>query len=100
MKLRGEAGKRVVAAALGLLMLAGPEAALARRSEKKSDAPKPEAAKKTELLKDKENPQLIGKRDINKGSLDFYSVDKEVALGRQLSAEIDRQSKFITDPVI
>jgi predicted Zn-dependent protease len=100
MKFKGEASKRVAATALVMLMLAGPSAVLARSNEKKSDTPKPDAIKKTEPLKDKENPQLIGKRDINKGSLDFYSADKEVALGRQLAAEIDRQAKFITDPVI
>ena len=35
-------------------------------------------------LDEKDNPELIGKRDINKGQIDFYSLDKETALGRQL----------------
>ena len=56
--------------------------------------------KKENPLEDKENPTLIGKRDINKGQLAFYGLDKEVALGRQLSAEVDRSSKFITDPLV
>ncbi|HKX27769.1 MAG TPA: M48 family metallopeptidase [Blastocatellia bacterium] len=51
-------------------------------------------------LDDKDNPLLIGKRDINKGQIDFYSLDKEIALGRQLSAEYDREAKFVTDPLI
>ncbi|MBO0722525.1 MAG: M48 family metalloprotease [Blastocatellia bacterium] len=51
-------------------------------------------------LKDKDNPTLIGKRDINKGQLAFYSYEKEVALGRQLSKEVDRSSRFVTDPVV
>jgi predicted Zn-dependent protease len=51
-------------------------------------------------LEDKDNPLLIGKRDINKGQLDFYSLDKETALGRQLAAEVDREAKFVTDPII
>ncbi len=51
-------------------------------------------------LSNKENPELIGKRDINKGQIDFYSLDKEVALGRRLSAEVDREGKFVDDPVI
>jgi len=51
-------------------------------------------------LEEKDNPELIGKRDINKHQLDFYSLDKEIALGRQLAAETDRQLKFVTDPVI
>jgi beta-barrel assembly-enhancing protease len=56
--------------------------------------------KKEKPLEDKNNPTLIGKRDINKGQLTFYGLDKEVALGRQLSREVDRSSKFVTDPVV
>ncbi|HKE04266.1 MAG TPA: M48 family metallopeptidase [Blastocatellia bacterium] len=51
-------------------------------------------------LGEKENPELIGKRDINKGQIDFYSIDKEVALGRQLAAEVDRDSKLVDDPIV
>ncbi|MEW6212073.1 MAG: M48 family metallopeptidase [Acidobacteriota bacterium] len=51
-------------------------------------------------LKDKENPLMIGKRDINKGNWNFYSADKELGIGRQLAAEVERKAKFITDPVI
>ncbi|HEU0173312.1 MAG TPA: M48 family metallopeptidase [Blastocatellia bacterium] len=51
-------------------------------------------------LDDKDNPLMIGKRNINKGQIDFYSLDKEVALGRQLAAEVDRESKFVTDPIV
>jgi hypothetical protein len=53
-------------------------------------------------LSEKEDPRLIGKRKINGGFIASISggVDKEVALGRQLAAEVDRQAKFIDDPVI
>lgn len=51
-------------------------------------------------LSTKENPELIGKRDINKGQLNFYSLDKEVALGRRIASEVDREGKFVDDPVI
>lgn len=51
-------------------------------------------------LKEKENPQLIGKRDINKGQLNFYSLEKEVATGRRMAAEIDRHSKLLDDPAV
>jgi predicted Zn-dependent protease len=53
-----------------------------------------------EPLKEKENPQLIGKRDINKGQLNFYSLEKEVAIGRRMAAEMDRYSKLLDDPVV
>ena len=53
-------------------------------------------------LSEKEDPRLIGKRKINGGFINSISggVDKEVALGRQLAAEVDRQAKFVDDPVI
>jgi predicted Zn-dependent protease len=57
-------------------------------------------SKKVKPLEDRNNPQLIGKRDINKGQLTFYGLDKEVALGRQLAREVDRSSKMVTDPVV
>ena len=54
----------------------------------------------TKPLDKKDDPTLIGKRDINKGSIEFYSIEKEVAIGRQLSAEVDRSSKIINDPIV
>jgi beta-barrel assembly-enhancing protease len=51
-------------------------------------------------LAERDNPLLIGKRNINKGQIDFYSIDKEVALGRQMAAEIDRSAKFVSDPLV
>jgi predicted Zn-dependent protease len=54
----------------------------------------------TKPLDKDEDPTLIGKRDINKGSIQFYSIEKEVAIGRQLSAEVDRSSKIINDPIV
>jgi predicted Zn-dependent protease len=42
----------------------------------------------------------IGSRDINKGSINFISLDKEIAMGRQLAAEVERQVKLIDDPGI
>lgn len=51
-------------------------------------------------LADDENPLMIGKRDINKHQINFYSLNKEVAMGRQLAADVDRQGKFIEDPVV
>src|SRR5262245_38113881 len=42
----------------------------------------------------------IGIRDINKGSINFISLEKEIAMGRQLAAEIERQVLLIDDPTI
>ena len=49
-----------------------------------------------------EDPALIGKRNINKGIISKMSggTEKEVRIGRELAAEVDRQAKFVDDPVI
>ena len=49
-----------------------------------------------------ENPDMIGKRNINGGIISKMSgsTEKEVRLGREAAAEVDRQAKFIEDPVI
>jgi predicted Zn-dependent protease len=51
-------------------------------------------------IEEKENPELVGKRNINKRQLNFYSIEKEVNLGRQLAAQVDQQMKLIEDPII
>jgi beta-barrel assembly-enhancing protease len=53
-------------------------------------------------LAENENPDLIGKRNINKGFSGRLggSQEKEVAIGRQVSAEIEQQVKLTEDPII
>ncbi len=47
----------------------------------------------------KKDPDEIGNRDVGKG-LNWYSIEKEIALGKQLAQEVERQAKIIDDPVI
>jgi len=47
----------------------------------------------------KKDPDEIGNRDVGKG-MNFYSIEKEIALGKQLAQEVERQAKIIDDPVI
>jgi len=56
-------------------------------------------------LKKKENPALIGKRKINGGFDKFAgwlggSREKEIAIGRQLAAQVEQQAKMVEDPKI
>src|SRR5262245_32987357 len=46
------------------------------------------------------NVEEIGRRDINKGNLNFTSLEKEIALGRSLAAEIEKHVKLIADPEV
>ncbi len=50
-------------------------------------------------LAPKYNVSLIGQRNVGNG-LDFYSLDREMALGKQLSQEVESSAKLVTDPVI
>jgi len=90
-----KASNRLAALFLALTMLAGPSATLGAETKAESK----DKEKNVKPLKDKEDPLKIGKRKLN-GGINFYSAEKELNLGRQLAAEIDAKSKFITDPVI
>lgn len=102
---------------------AGVAAQDAQPTQKKEEKPgkkakgKKEAAKPQEKtvaqtqpgakspLSEKENPAMIGKRKINSGSDKFFgwlggSQEKEVAIGRQLSVEVEQQAKLVEDPMI
>jgi beta-barrel assembly-enhancing protease len=57
-----------------------------------ADKPKSDAEKK-------KDPDSIGDRDVGKG-VNFYSLDKEIGLGKQLAQEVERQAKVIDDPII
>ena len=59
----------------------------------------PSHAASPSTLPSKYNVGLIGQRDVGTG-LDFYSLDREMALGRQLSMEVESSARVVTDPVI
>jgi hypothetical protein len=49
-----------------------------------------------------DDPEMIGKRNINKGLWGKIAAgtEKEVRAGRMLAAEVDKEAKFIDDPII
>ena len=59
-------------------------------------------ARSTRPLSTNEDPAMIGKRNINGGIISKMSgsTEKEVRQGREAAAEVDRQAKFIEDPMI
>lgn len=75
---------------LAFLFFPSPDSAFARQKKDQRNQP----------IKDKDNPLMIGKRDINKGNWNFYSPSRELAIGRELAAEVDRKAKFIIDPLV
>ncbi len=52
------------------------------------------------LAKDpKKDPDEIGNRDVDKG-VNIYSLEKEIALGKQLAQEVEQGAKIVSDPVV
>src|ERR1700726_206173 len=47
----------------------------------------------------KKDPDQIGNRNVS-GKVNFYSLEKEIALGKSLAEQVQRQAKIIDDPVI
>ena len=60
------------------------------------------SAKSNKPLSTNEDPNMIGKRNINTGIIAKMSgsTEKEVRQGREAAAEVDRQAKFVDDPLI
>src|ERR1700681_652172 len=56
----------------------------------------PNAAFATDPKKD---PEQIGNRNVGKG-VNFYSLEKEIGIGKGLAQQVERQAKIIDDPII
>jgi len=47
----------------------------------------------------KDDVNKIGERGVGKG-VNFYSLEREIALGKQLAQEVERSAKFVDDPIV
>lgn len=56
-------------------------------------------AEKQSTKEKRSDPDSIGDRNVS-GKVNFYSLEKEIALGKQLAQQVERQSKLINDPVV
>ncbi len=65
----------------------------------KSDKTKAKKTADKKKKNEKDDTEAIGSRDVGKG-VNFYSLEKEIALGKQLAQEVERQAKIIDDPII
>ena len=86
-----------LAAVIAVTLTASPAFAEdAKVPENKVDAKTKTTGKKKQVKKDVD---AIGERDVGKGT-NFYSIEKEIALGKGLAQEIERSAKIVDDPVI
>lgn len=77
--------------------LAKKEAKAKQDSEKKAAAQAKVDAKKA--VAKKNDPNEIGNRDVGKG-VNFYSIEKEIAMGKSLAQEVERNAKVVDDSII
>ena len=75
---------------LALALLVG-SAALAKEGDSQDKQQRPKSAKK--------DVEAIGERDVGKG-VNFYSIEKEIAMGKRMAQDVERHSKIVDDPVI
>ncbi|MGZ5483558.1 MAG: M48 family metalloprotease [Pyrinomonadaceae bacterium] len=74
--------------------------------QKDKDNAKPQPATtqtaRTKPLSTNEDPTMIGRRNINKGIWGKMAsgTESEVKVGRQLAAQVEREAKFVDDPII
>jgi Peptidase family M48 len=77
-----------------------------KQDEKSSSTQAPtQTASSKKPLSTGEDPTMIGKRNINKGIwaggiLGAKGIDSEVKMGRMLAAQVDKEAKFVDDPII
>jgi predicted Zn-dependent protease len=77
----------------------------AEKKAAEADKKAAEAAKKQAAIdakkapKKKDDPNEIGNREVGKG-WNFYSIEKEIAMGKAMAQDVERQAKIIDDPII
>src|SRR3989441_5213492 len=59
----------------------------------------PQEKEKEQKKDSKSDVDQIGNRNVGKG-VNFYSLEKEIAIGKQLAQEVERSAKLIDDPVV
>lgn len=57
------------------------------------------SSRHAKLKKAEDDVSLIGQRKVG-GGVNFYSLQREQALGHQLAEQVESQSRLITDPVV
>jgi len=58
------------------------------------------AQDKKQIKRKNSDVENIGTRDINKGSINFVSLDREIELGRDLARQVEQNSRLLKDLTI
>ncbi len=81
---------RFLAGLLASLLVCGPALAAPQQ---------PQPQDKQDKKKSKNDVDQIGNRNVGKG-INFYSLEREIAIGKQYAQEVERSAKLVDDPVV
>jgi beta-barrel assembly-enhancing protease len=100
---------RVFASAQAPSQPAPPPIDLPQPARTQQPAAQPDGAREDNPVPQKDKPDVragskadidaIGTRSVGKG-VNFYSIEREMALGKSLAQQVERSSKLIDDPVV
>ncbi len=90
-------GYKLLAAMLVAGLVAVPAPAVPQGQQQQQQQPQQQDEQQKKGKKDDVN--AIGNRDVGSG-LNLYSLEKEIALGKQFAQEIERSAKLLDDPVV
>jgi beta-barrel assembly-enhancing protease len=71
----------------------------AQAKEPKDEPPIPQQDNPKVKTGSEQDVNAIGNRGVGKG-VNFYSLEREMALGKSLAQEVERSSKLIDDPIV
>ncbi len=87
--------KLFLVAILASQLVVGPALAAQQDPQNQPQQTQEQAKKKKDSKSDVEQ---IGNRNVGKG-LNLYSLEKEIAIGKQLAQDVERSAKLVDDPV-
>jgi len=79
--------------------VAAPQQASPTPPQQQEQQQQPPQQQQQKPKNSKDDVEQIGNRGVGKG-VNFYSLEKEIAIGKQLAQEIERSAKFVDDPVV
>ena len=91
---------RFLARLLAALLVIGPAFAAPQEQQQQQPPPQQQPQDKQDKPKDSKNDvDQIGNRKVGRG-VNFYSLEREIAIGKQLAQDVERSAKLVDDPVV
>ncbi len=94
---------RFLASLLAALLVIGPAFAAPQEQQQpqqQQPPPQQQPQDKQDKPKDSKNDvDQIGNRKVGRG-VNFYSLEREIAIGKQLAQDVERSAKLVDDPVV